>query len=244
MPAWSRTVAEATNHGDSGTIGTSEKIPDGVYSKRARGLHMRRCKDHALKEMNESADYAYDVFFSYKRHGLTIDWTRNFQKQLEFWLSQEIGRAVDMFVDVDTIEIGDQWPVRLQEAIRLSRCMVCVWSPMYFQSSWCVSEWKSFLEREKIVNVSPHGLIAPIRFHDGDYFPEEAQQVQSLDLRPFASTLPAFWNSPRSVELEDQIKLLAVSVAKMLKRVPPFRTDWPAVERLGSAAPTIPLSRL
>ena len=27
--------------------------------------------------------------------------------------------------------------------------MVSVWSPLYFQSSWCVSEWKSFLEREK-----------------------------------------------------------------------------------------------
>jgi hypothetical protein len=149
-----------------------------------------------------------------------------------------------MFVDVETIEIGNRWPDKLKEALGLSRCMVSVWSPLYFQSSWCVSEWRSFMEREKSANMVSHGLIAPVCFHDGEHFPPEAQVVQSLDLRAYASALPAFWNSPRSLELEDKIKTLAVSVGKILKAAPTFRPDWPVVEADGAIAPKIPLGRL
>jgi hypothetical protein len=194
--------------------------------------------------MNESTDYEYDVFFSYKRHGLTAEWTRKVQEYLTLWLSEEMRRPVTMFVDVQTIEIGDRWPDALRDGLVLSRCMVSVWSPLYFQSSWCVSEWKSFLEREKLINVGSHGLIAPVRFHDGEHFPPEAQRIQSLDLTSYASALPAFWNSPRSLELEDKIKSLAVSVARILQRAPPFQRDWPVVEATGAIAPKIPLGRL
>ena len=197
-----------------------------------------------MPQPNEASDYAYDVFFSYKRHGQTAEWARNVQKLLELWLSEEMRRPVTMFVDVGSIEVGDRWPDMLKEGLVLSRCMVGVWSPMYFQSSWCVSEWKSFLEREKIMNMVPHGLIAPVCFHDGEHFPPEAQQVQSLDLRPYASALPAFWKSPRSLELEDRIKTLAGSVAKILQRAPPFQRNWPIVDAAGEVAPRIPLGRL
>ena len=197
-----------------------------------------------MPQPNEATDYAYDVFFSYKRHGQTAEWARNVQKLLDLWLSEEMRRPVTMFVDVGSIEVGDRWPDMLKEGLVLSRCMVGVWSPMYFQSSWCVSEWKSFLEREKIMNMVPHGLIAPVCFHDGEHFPPEAQQVQSLDLRPYASALPAFWKSPRSLELEDRIKTLAGSVAKILQRAPPFQRNWPIVDAAGEVAPRIPLGRL
>lgn len=116
--------------------------------------------------------------------------------------------------------------------------------PLYFQSSWCMSEWTSFLERERRVNLGSHGLIAPVRFHDGEWFPAEAQQIQSLDLTPYAYTLPAFWNSPRALELEDQIKILANSVAKIIERVPAFRPNWPIIESRGTSSPHIPLGRL
>lgn len=194
--------------------------------------------------MDGATDYVYDVFLSYKRHDQTMDWTRKVQEKLDFWLSQEIQRPVKMFRDVDSIDVGDRWPNKLKEGLKLSKCMVGVWSPLYFQSSWCVSEWRSFLQREKIVGLDSHGLIAPVRFHDGEHFPPEARAVQSLDFRPYASSLPAFWNSPRSLELEDQIKILASAVARILKTVPPFRTDWPIVEEAGAVAPRIPLARL
>jgi hypothetical protein len=189
-------------------------------------------------------DYEYDVFFSYKRHRLTIRWTREVQTRLQYFLSQEVGRETRLFVDEDCIDTGERWPEKLRESLRLSRCMICVWSPLYFQSDWCVSEWQSFRQRERQLNMGSHGLIAPVRFHDGDDFPQEARDVQSLDLRPFASTMAAFWASRRTVALEDRLKDLAVSVAKMVKCAPPFAPHWPVVEVKASEGGRIELAKL
>ena len=194
--------------------------------------------------MKVAVDYEYDVFFSYKRHDQTAEWTRRIQELLRLWLSQEMGAPMKMFVDVNTIEVGEKWPETIKLGLQRSKCMVGVWSPLYFQSPWCVSEWRSFLAREKTLDLDSHGLIAPIRFHDGDSFPHEARQVQSLDFTPYASALPAFWSSPRSLDLEDQIKILAKSVAKILDRAPPFNAEWPVIETAGDAPPKIPLGRL
>jgi hypothetical protein len=46
------------------------------------------------------------------------------------------------------------------------------------------------------------------------------------------------------LDLEDQIKILAKSVAKILDRVPPFNAEWPVIETAGGAPPKIPLGRL
>ena len=130
-----------------------------------------------------SIDYKYDVFFSYKRHELTLDWTRQVRKRFEFWLSQELGtREASIFVDEDCIETGEEWPTALAEALKHSRCMVCVWSPSYFQSAWCINEWRSFLQREAILGAPKFRLIAPMKFHDGEHFPEEAQKTNWIDV--------------------------------------------------------------
>ena len=166
-------------------------------------------------------------------HNLTLEWTRQVHTRLQFWLTQEIGdRPASLFVDEDCIETGDRWPERLRESLKLSRCMICVWSPEYFQSKWCMSEWMSFREREKLLNMTSHGLIAPVRFHDGEHFPQEAQKVQWTDVARFTSTLPAFWASPRALELEDKLKELAICVAKIVRAAPRFDPDWPVVFRV------------
>jgi hypothetical protein len=146
-------------------------------------------------------EYQYDVFFSYKRHSLTLEWTKGVVRLLRLWLEHEVGREISVFVDEDCIETGDRWPEKLREALKCSRCMVCVWSPPYFRSNWCMSEWRSFREREKQLNMTSHGLIVPVRFHDGDHFPEEARDVQWIDVAPYTYTVSAFWASPRALEL-------------------------------------------
>jgi len=189
------------------------------------------------------ADYSHDVFFSYRRHSLTLDWTRGVHRRLQFWLTQELGRDAKVFVDEDSIETGDRWPDKLKEGLRQSRCMVCVWSPSYFHSDWCVSEWRSFLAREERLGLQSHGLIAPMRFHDGEHFPSEAREVQWTDVAPYTSTLPAFWASQRALELEDRLKEFAASVAKLVRRAPQFE-DWPIVEAPGLALAKIELAKL
>jgi len=197
--------------------------------------------------MSPPSDYAYDVFFSYKRHDLTKEWTRQVHTRLKFWLTQELGgREAALFVDEESIETGDRWPDKLKEALKSSRCMVCVWSPEYFQSRWCVSEWKSFRARERRIRMKSHGLIAPMKFHDGEHFPKEARKIQWIDVAAYTSTMPAFWASQRALELEDKLKELAASVAHVIQDAPSFKPDWPVVEVEASdlPIPKLELSRL
>lgn len=190
-------------------------------------------------------DYIYDVFFSYKRQDLTLAWTRDVSQRLQYWLTEELGgRQAEMFVDEACIEIGDEWPEAIKEALKHSRCMVGIWSPSYFRSSWCVSEWKSFLKRERMLKIAPHGLIAPLKFHDGEHFPRGAQNAEWLDVAPYATTVPAFWNSPNAIELEAKLKTFAASVAQIIRRAPRFRRNWPIVESRGLKPPKIGLARL
>lgn len=180
--------------------------------------------------MSPRADYEYDIFFSYKRHRLTLQWTRGVQDRLQYWITQELGgRPVRMFVDEQCIDTGDRWPIGLQEALKKSRCMIAVWSPEYFQSSWCISEHESFRERERRLYMDAHGLIAPLKFHDGEHFPDDARTVQWTDISAYTSTAPAFWQSARAIELEDLLKDFARSVAEVIRRAPEF-SDWPIVE--------------
>jgi len=190
-------------------------------------------------------DYEYDVFFSYKRHPLNAAWITNVVSRLEFFLADELGgRTSGIFVDQSHIETGDRWPEVLRHALQHSRSMAAIWSPTYFQSPWCVSEWRSFLSREAMVGASSHGLIAPVRYHDGDFFPDEAKEVQQADFRDFSSTIPAFWDGNRAVEFEPALKAFAASLASVVRRAPPFRPDWPVVEHTGLPHRPVPLERL
>jgi len=195
--------------------------------------------------MTAASDYEYDVFFSYKRHDLTLEWTRWVHTRLKFWVTHELNvPEAKIFVDEDCIEVGDRWPDSLRRALSLSKCMVCVWSPPYFHSNWCLSEYRSFREREQRLNRGPHGLILPMRYSDGEYFPEEARGVQWLDVAPYASTVPAFLKSARAVEFEDVLKPFARQVAESVRSAPAYEPDWPVVEVSAPPALKIELARL
>ena len=191
-------------------------------------------------------DYEWDVFFSYKRDPLTAQWNREVVNHVRFWLTQELGGApARIFVDDAEIEVGDRWPEHLKQALCCSKCMATIWLPSYFQSAWCMSEWKSFLTRARRAQIDPKGLIAPMRFHDGEYFPEEARAIQWIDVSTYASTIPSFWTTSKAQEfLEDGIKPFARGLANMVRLAPPFEPDFPIEEFPGLPAPRIPLARL
>lgn len=43
------------------------------------------------------------------------------------------------------------------------------------------------------------------------------------------NNLPAFWETSRAIDLEDQLKILAKDVAKIIENAPPFQPDWPLI---------------
>lgn len=199
-----------------------------------RGL--RRCfglaahKDIVQSRAKGSAalatQYKYDVFFSYKRDRMSDPWMFEVADKLKHWVGSTIGRA-EIFVDMSSIPVGSRWPDDIQNALQESKCLVTVWSPDYFRSAWCLSEWRSFVERENRLGKVP--LIAPIKYSDGECFPDEAKDVQWADFSDFAFTVPGFWHSQRAVEFEAQLKGFAERVATLIRSAPPFQSDWPLV---------------
>jgi hypothetical protein len=41
-----------------------------------------------------ATDYEWDVFFSYQRHNFPLNWLREVRRNLDYWLSEELGRPV------------------------------------------------------------------------------------------------------------------------------------------------------
>lgn len=180
-------------------------------------------------------DYQYDAFFSYKRDRESDAWHERVKVKLEYWLKQELQRLdVRIYFDTEEITTGARWQQKLSTALKQSRCLVCLWSPLYFQSKWCVSEWMTFVERETFVErntQSSTDLVMPASYFDGDTFPPMARARQTLDFSEFASTMPKFWDTELAVKFEyERLRRFAHDLAEMIRKVPPFDEAFPVVE--------------
>ncbi|RKR05591.1 TIR domain-containing protein [Flavobacterium sp. 90] len=175
--------------------------------------------------------YQYDVFISYKNHHVTNTWVIKFEEKLKYWLTQELGgNKPKIFFDKDTIETGNIWPNTLKNGVKTSKCLLCIWTPEYFRSKWCLSEWLSFEERTTYLNNSTHQIILPIRFHDGEHYPAQAKLRQCTDVTNYSNTNNAFWETQKAMELEDTIKDLCKTLAVAIQAVPDFNDNFPIIE--------------
>lgn len=171
--------------------------------------------------------YQFDVFVSYRRSGPgnAATWVRNyFHRMLEDCLADELGRTA-VFIDSE-VETGAVWPPLLREALARSKMLVAVWSPPYFHSPWCLAEWRTMEARERALGGTAR-LVYPVRYSDGDNFPDDAKQRQQFDVRGVSNPFPAFGGSHRQADLFDTVRVISGEVAKTITAVPPWRADWP-----------------
>jgi TIR domain len=176
--------------------------------------------------------YQYDVFISYKNHHVTNHWVIKFEERLSYWLTQSMGGyKPNIFFDKDTIEIGSIWPNKLRNGLKFSKIILCIWTPEYFNSKWCLSEWHSFEERERQFNLNAaYSLVYPIQFADGIYYPDAAQRRQPFDVRDFNATMEAFWLTPKAIELEYKIQDFAEILALGIREAPNYDENFPIIE--------------
>lgn len=181
--------------------------------------------------------YRYDAFFSYKRDLESDSWHERVKNKLVFWLKQELRRTnVEIFFDTQDIRTGMQWKERLADAIRQSKCIVCLWSPLYFQSRWCVSEWMSFVQRGQLMG---RRLVMPASYFDGNTFPPEAKEIQFPDFSEFASTMPRFWDTESAVRFEEiRLKPFARDLAEVIRTAPPYDDAFTVYEAAEAAIAT------
>ncbi len=135
--------------------------------------------------------YEYDVFISYRREQPVRDWMQyHFYPLLKERLPDCLPDKPRIFIDWE-IETGSHWPAALRKALKNSRCLVAVWSAEYFRSAWCLAEWRSMQERERLSGMrseeNPYGLVYAVKFGDGEYYPDEAKNTQYTDLEKWNS---------------------------------------------------------
>jgi hypothetical protein len=178
--------------------------------------------------------YEYDIFFSYKRDVQSKKWHSKVAEKIEFWLRKELNQQkINLFIDKEDIEIGERWKMKIADGLKRSKCLVALLSPDYFNSPWCVSEWKTFLAREKMLEqlgIESRGLIVPAIYHDGEHFPAEAKDIQAVDFSDYNSTMDFFWHSEDGYIFErDKLKTFSKEIAKTVQRAPAYREDFPIV---------------
>jgi TIR domain len=176
-------------------------------------------------------DYQFDVFLSYLRQKPCDGWVRDhFLPYFQFQLGNALNRPLTIFVDTDEIHVGQKWPNRLREALAHSRCLVGIWTPLYFHSKWCRIESAIFAHREKQLGIGQNddsdGLIAGIKVNDGIHFPEFAKESQYADFERYFFDGPGFTKSERYVEFQEAIPPLCTDVARIIDNVPAWSEEW------------------
>jgi FxsC-like protein len=87
-------------------------------------------------------------FYSYARADRDLDPEGNIERffgDLDRWVQTLQSRGSSPgFFDTHGINAGDDWPVRLREALSTSRILVPMYSPRYVTSDYCRWEWRTF----------------------------------------------------------------------------------------------------
>jgi len=155
-------------------------------------------------------------------------------------LEAAVGRHLSLFFDKAELALGEEWVVAQRRALQQSRIMLGIWSPSYFRSRWCVAEFETFRRRSELNSES---LFAPVVIHNGDLFPPTARQYQMFDMQRYMIPGEAFRNSQSYIGFEERVRELSRQLEAMLRKVPPFRSDWPIIEPKSMEIPEAKLPR-
>lgn len=175
--------------------------------------------------------YEHDVFVSYMHDSSMEGWVhQHFLPFLKTFVGNALNRHINVFVDRTGITAGDSWPLRLRSALAQSRCLVPIWSPLYFHSEWCRKELAVMLHREQESGFrtvhNPGGIVVPVNVFDGSFFPDRAKQIQWLDLTKFWVAGDGFSKTERYVEFQDTLRDWAVGVASAIAKAPKWQRHW------------------
>jgi hypothetical protein len=174
--------------------------------------------------------YNWEVFISYNRQPPTHDWVKEFfYNKFKEWLDFELGiRNSRIFWDDHDVGVGTYWKGEILGALVTSKCILPIWTKAYFNSRWCVAEWRTFCDRER-ENEGAH-LIVPILWQSGNFLPPDALKQKPADFEKYAITASAFLNSPLFIDYERELKGLCRTVAERIKAAPEFAENWPFVD--------------
>lgn len=179
--------------------------------------------------------YKFDLFISYSRYGSVQKWLLNhFYEKLRECLADQCAPPPKIYVD-RTMPRAVHWPSNLQTALRHSKVMIQLLTPHYFTSAWCMAELRSMQAREEMLGLAgpevSQGLIYPILYSDSQNFPVEERQRSWLDFKEFAHPDPVYQQTVEFVHFHRKVTELASDLVQLVQQVPPWRDDWPIIEK-------------
>jgi TIR domain len=100
--------------------------------------------------------YEFDIFISYRRTETVGRWVQNhLLLHLQDRFNEAAPAPLRLSCDIQ-METGVSWPDELKRRLARSGLLIMVCTADYFRSRWCMAEWQSFREREKML-----GLFVP-----------------------------------------------------------------------------------
>jgi len=173
--------------------------------------------------------YKYDVLISFKINDENKEWIMKFSKKLLNKLKDDLSDInANVFVSPESIGNGELWRRELEEGIRSSKTALCFWSPLYFKSRWCLSELLAFEIREKDNKRGP--LIQTVFSHNNNTIKCLTERRNVLvDFTEFITDNTSFWNSPKALALDDEIRKLSQSLTHMINYSPAFDDNFKVI---------------
>lgn len=178
--------------------------------------------------------YESEIFISYRRTDTVGRWVRNhFLPRLEARLNENSAVPINVYCDL-LIEEGEDWAQALRDKLKRSKLLLAVWSADYFRSSWCMTEWQSFRERERALAGppgAPRHLVYPVRYADGNAFHPDAKATQcTRDFSALNCPDDVFRDCPDWVRFDALVTQVAVDLVDRLGHIPGWRDDFPIVQ--------------
>jgi hypothetical protein len=175
--------------------------------------------------------YRHDVFISYSRAAEWPRWVEDqFLPVFHHWLTAELGRDADIFLDTRSVLVGQRWPDELERGLAASRTIVPLWTVNYFSSDWCCREISSMLERSDRLRQRQLSdrVVFPLAIHDSapEKVPPAVSHLQIVDIRACADPY-VHPDSPRREELSGRLRAVCEQVAEHILAVPSDSYRWP-----------------
>src|SRR6266446_2486578 len=187
-------------------------------------------------------NYDYDVFLSYKKSPLKKMWVKDiFFDLFSDCLEDSIGRKPKIFLDESDLDGARDWSVDLKNNLAHSKCMVSIWSSVYFNVSegWLCELVAMAYRQQKIgwfTIANPNTLIIPVYYNKLDQILEFVRNIQLADLikkiqgydfSNYNSVGEEFKRTARYLEMQDIIRdRLAPRVARIINAAPSWDPAW------------------
>lgn len=162
------------------------------------------------------------AFMSYVREDDKNGRLSEFRERLEDEIRMQLGEPFPIFQDRTDIQWGENWKVRIEDAVDAVTFLVPIVTPSFFRSLPCRNELQRFLQREKMLGRSD--LILPVYYVDTALLNDDTARAGDELATLIASRQYADWRNWRfepfsSPEVGRLLARMASQIQEALKRV-------------------------